>query len=127
MKYIFLQTWDEELAATAQRWSDQCITAHDQASQREVSRFPVGQNLAATWTTRPPSDPSDSQPDFMKQINAWFDEVRLFGFKPINGGHSTGHYSQVKLVIDGIKIVSFKKYIESFFIRSELLHCFILP
>ncbi|CAG4914802.1 unnamed protein product [Colias eurytheme] len=87
--------WDDELAATAQRWADQCTPAHDRAAQRDVGRFPVGQNLAATWTTRPPSGPSDSQPDFMKQINAWFDEVRIYGFKPINGGHGTGHYSQL--------------------------------
>ncbi|KAL4707941.1 hypothetical protein ACJJTC_013732 [Scirpophaga incertulas] len=87
--------WDEELAATAQRWANQCTPAHDRASQRDVGRFPVGQNLAATWTTRPPSDSSDSQPDFMKQINAWFDEVRIYGFKPISGGHGTGHYSQL--------------------------------
>ncbi|CAG9559934.1 unnamed protein product [Danaus chrysippus] len=87
--------WDDELAATAQRWSDQCTPAHDRASQRDVGRFPVGQNLAATWTTRPPSDQSDSEPDFMKQIDAWFDEVKIYGFKPINGGHGTGHYSQL--------------------------------
>lgn len=87
--------WDDELAATAQRWADQCTPAHDRAAQREVGRFPVGQNLAATWTTRPPSEQADSEPDFMKQINAWFDEVHIFGFKPINGGHGTGHYSQL--------------------------------
>ncbi|CAK1598805.1 unnamed protein product [Parnassius mnemosyne] len=87
--------WDDELAATAQRWADQCTPAHDRASQRDVLRFPVGQNLAATWTTRPPSEPADTQPDFMKQINAWFDEVRIFGFRPISGGHGTGHYSQL--------------------------------
>ncbi|CAK1546025.1 unnamed protein product [Leptosia nina] len=87
--------WDDELAATAQRWADQCTPAHDRAAQRDVGRFPVGQNLAATWTTRPPSGPSDSEPDFMKQINAWFDEVRIYGFKPISGGHGTGHYSQL--------------------------------
>ncbi|XP_014367510.1 venom allergen 5 isoform X1 [Papilio machaon] len=87
--------WDDELAATAQRWADHCTPAHDRAAQRDVGRFPVGQNLAATWTTRPPSSPADSQPDFMKQINAWFDEVRIYGFKPISGGHGTGHYSQL--------------------------------
>lgn len=87
--------WDDELAATAQRWSDQCIPAHDRAAQRDLGRFPVGQNLAATWTTRPPTEPSDSAPDFQKQINAWFDEVGKYGFKPITGGHGTGHYSQL--------------------------------
>lgn len=92
---LLFQVWDDELAATAQRWADQCTTAHDRAAQRDVGRFPVGQNLAATWTTRPPSEQADSEPDFMKQINAWFDEVHIYGFKPISGGHGTGHYSQV--------------------------------
>ncbi|XP_061711300.1 venom allergen 5-like [Cydia pomonella] len=87
--------WDEELAATAQRWADQCTPAHDHAAQRDVGRFPVGQNLAATWTTRPPTETKDSQPDFMRQIKAWFDEVRIYGFQPISGGHGTGHYSQL--------------------------------
>ncbi|XP_041970917.1 cell wall protein PRY3-like [Aricia agestis] len=87
--------WDDELAARAQQWSDQCTPQHDRAAQRDVGRFPVGQNLAATWTTRPPSSPADQQPDFMKQIKAWFDEVSIFGFKPINGAHGTGHYSQL--------------------------------
>ncbi|XP_049870213.1 venom allergen 5-like [Pectinophora gossypiella] len=87
--------WDEELAATAQRWADQCTPAHDSASQREVGRWPVGQNLAATWTTRPPTDAGDSEPDFLKQINAWFDEVHIYYFRPISGGHGTGHYSQL--------------------------------
>lgn len=95
--FFTLKVWDEELAATAQRWADQCTPAHDRASQREVGRWPVGQNLAATWTTRPPTAPEDSEPDFMKQINAWFDEVRIFYFKPISGGHGTGHYSQVNI------------------------------
>lgn len=87
--------WDDELASGAQHWSDQCTTAHDRLSQRYDGRFPVGQNLAATWTTRPPSQQSDSEPDFKKQIDAWFDEVRIYGFKPITGGHGTGHYSQL--------------------------------
>ncbi|GBP27462.1 Venom allergen 3 [Eumeta japonica] len=87
--------WDDELAATAQRWADQCRPQHDRAAQRDVGRFPVGQNIAATWTTRPPSEPQDSTPDFQKQIDAWFDEVSLYGFRPTTTGHGTGHYSQL--------------------------------
>lgn len=97
LHFVRFQVWDDELAATAQRWADQCVPAHDRASQRDVLRFPVGQNIAATWTTRPPSGPEDSQPEFGTQINAWFDEVRIYGFKPISGGHGTGHYSQVRI------------------------------
>lgn len=87
--------WDDELAATAQRWSEQCRTAHDRRNDRNVGRFPVGQNIAATWTTREPTDAVDYVPDFSKQIKAWFDEVRAYGFKPADYAHGTGHYSQL--------------------------------
>lgn len=73
------------------------MTAHDQATQRDVGRFPVGQNIAATWTTRRPSNAQDATPDFNKQIHAWFDEVRAYGYKPTGYSHGTGHYSQVSI------------------------------
>ncbi|XP_077289006.1 salivary antigen-5-like isoform X2 [Arctopsyche grandis] len=87
--------WDDELAARAQQWADNCMTAHDQATQRDVGRFPVGQNIAATWTTRRPTSAQDATPDFNKQIHAWFDEVRAYGYKPTGYSHGTGHYSQL--------------------------------
>ncbi|XP_023712757.1 venom allergen 5 [Cryptotermes secundus] len=81
--------WDEELAAVAQRWADKCTLAHDGA--RDVSRFPVGQNIAVTWTTR---TNAGAAPDFRRQIMGWFNEVRQYGFySPFRKG--TGHYSQL--------------------------------
>lgn len=118
--------WDDELAATAQHWSDQCVPAHDRAAQRDVGRFPVGQNLAATWTTRPPTESTDSIPDFNKQINAWYDEVRIFGFKPITGGHGTGHYSQVSYQYRKLLISHGEKTKEEKTMRSNtFLHVFL--
>ena len=41
--------WDEELAAIAQRWADQCVWGHDPRNDRVVSRSDfksVGQNSA---------------------------------------------------------------------------------
>ncbi|PNF28465.1 hypothetical protein B7P43_G15223, partial [Cryptotermes secundus] len=85
--------WDEELAAVAQRWADKCTLAHDGA--RDVSRFPVGQNIAVTWTTR---TNAGAAPDFRRQIMGWFNEVRQYGFySPFRKG--TGHYSQVGITI----------------------------
>lgn len=56
----------------------------------------MGQNLAATWTTRKPTDYHSFEPDFTEQINKWFAEVKKFS---INSGHTyvddTGHYSQL--------------------------------
>jgi hypothetical protein len=34
---MLLQVWDEELAATAQRWADTCTLAHDGA--RDVCEY----------------------------------------------------------------------------------------
>ena len=34
---LFLQVWDEELAAVAQRWADQCDRGHDKS--RNVGSF----------------------------------------------------------------------------------------
>nr|CAD7269408.1 unnamed protein product [Timema shepardi] len=54
--------------------------------------FPVGQNIAATWTTRTNTSPA---PDFPRQINAWFNEVHQFGFYTTGFTPATGHYSQL--------------------------------
>ncbi|XP_063227592.1 venom allergen 5-like [Bacillus rossius redtenbacheri] len=82
--------WDDELAAVAQNWADQCTLAHD--GSRNVARFKVGQNIASTWTTRTNLEPAA---DFPRQVLAWFDEVRDYGFYSTGFSHKTGHYSQL--------------------------------
>lgn len=82
--------WDEELETAAQRWADKCTPAHDGA--RDVSRFPVGQNIAVTWTTR---TNAGAAPDFTRQIMGWFNEVRHYGFYSTAFTKGTGHYSQL--------------------------------
>lgn len=82
--------WDEQLAQIAQRWADTCTLAHDKS--RHVARFPVGQNIAITWTTRKKVSP---EPDFETQVTAWFNEVRSFTFYSTGFTKSTGHYSQL--------------------------------
>ncbi|XP_067000503.1 venom allergen 5 [Anabrus simplex] len=82
--------WDDNLAALAQSWADQCTIAHDYS--RNDGRFPVGQNLAATWTTRSSISPI---PDFRRQINDWFNEVSLFHYGSTGFTVATGHYSQL--------------------------------
>jgi len=86
-------SWDEELARQAQNWADRCTFQHDSNSGRRVSRFPVGQNLATTWTS-PRPDTLGANPDFGTQINNWFNEVYRFGYQG-SFTHSSGHYSQV--------------------------------
>ncbi|CAH1175662.1 unnamed protein product [Phaedon cochleariae] len=85
--------WDEELASRAQKWSETCHSEiHDH--QRDVSRFPVGQNIASTWTTKPPSSYYDTEPDFADALSKWFDEFKFFRFGGVGRG-STGHYTQM--------------------------------
>ncbi|XP_046743306.1 venom allergen 5-like [Diprion similis] len=83
--------WDDELAYLAQRWANLCNEYHD--SDRTVGRFTIGQNLALSWTTRNPSSSSDAAPNFVHQINNWFNEVQRYNPNSINSG--TGHYTQV--------------------------------
>ncbi|XP_057667614.1 venom allergen 5 2-like [Diorhabda carinulata] len=85
--------WDEELAERAQKWTQTCYSeTHDH--QRDVSRFPVGQNIATTWTTKPPGGYYDTEPDFADAISKWFNEYKSFHFGPIGRGN-TGHYTQL--------------------------------
>ncbi|XP_029047148.1 venom allergen 5-like [Osmia bicornis bicornis] len=81
--------WDDELAAIAQRWANRCTEIHD--NSRNVRRFAVGQNIAWTWTTRPPG-PFDDEPNWRQRITDWFNEVQHY-----RAGYSdaTGHYTQI--------------------------------
>jgi hypothetical protein len=65
-----------------------------------TDRFSVGQNVAATWTFDKPS-PTGEEPEFKRQIEAWFNEVTQIGFRPkdidpFNFNRQAGHYSQVR-------------------------------
>ncbi|CAG9765266.1 unnamed protein product [Ceutorhynchus assimilis] len=85
--------WDDELANRAQWWAASCHSErHDEG--RHNSRFPVGQNIATTWTTKPPSTYEDIDSDFPYAIRKWFDEYKLFSFGGIGRGR-TGHYTQM--------------------------------
>ncbi|XP_019866649.1 scoloptoxin SSD976 isoform X2 [Aethina tumida] len=84
--------WDNELAARAQRWVDQCNEDHDPS--RHESRFTVGQNIATTWTTKTPESWNDMRSDFPYAIGKWFDEAKYFRFGGVGGG-VTGHYTQM--------------------------------
>lgn len=62
--------------------------------EKIVARFPVGQNIATTWTTKPPSTYADIDSDFPDAIRKWFNEYKLFNFGGVARGR-TGHYTQV--------------------------------
>ena len=69
-------------------------------NKTKTDRFSVGQNVAATWTFDKPS-PTGEEPEFKRQIEAWFNEVTQIGFRPkdidpFNFNRQAGHYSQVR-------------------------------
>lgn len=64
-----------------------------------LERFSVGQNVATTWTYDRPS-PVGEEPEFKRQIEAWFNEVTQIGFRPqdidpFTFNWQAGHYTQV--------------------------------
>ncbi|KAL7724657.1 hypothetical protein ACLKA6_008658 [Drosophila palustris] len=81
--------WDDELAARAQEWADNCQFRHD--PHRTINRFTMGQNLAIIWSTAP-LDPDDG--DFPSRIQNWFNEVQKYSFGDA-WSPKTGHYSQL--------------------------------
>ncbi|PNF25630.1 hypothetical protein B7P43_G03825 [Cryptotermes secundus] len=93
-------TWDDELAAVAQRWSNQCIFEHD--SCRDVDRFVVGQNLFC-WSSKYrngkllTNETLESQRTaWTRAVTAWYDEVAKFDprhIKPFHFSPDTGHYT----------------------------------
>ncbi|XP_054726633.1 CRISP/Allergen/PR-1 isoform X1 [Anastrepha obliqua] len=81
--------WDDELAARAQQWANNCEFRHDPL--RTINRFTMGQNLAIIWSTAP-LDPTDG--DFPSRIQSWFNEVQKYSFGDA-WSPKTGHYSQL--------------------------------
>ncbi|XP_025837096.1 venom allergen 5 isoform X2 [Agrilus planipennis] len=88
--------WDDELAYKAQQWATTCKTYHHD-HHRHVARFPVGQNVARTWTTKPPESAYETEPDFEDIIkNKWFGEFKNFRYGPLNFVNDLiGHYTQM--------------------------------
>ncbi|GAB0091046.1 cysteine-rich secretory protein LCCL domain-containing 2 isoform X1 [Sergentomyia squamirostris] len=81
--------WDNELAAKAQQWANQCTFEHDPS--RYLNRFTMGQNLAIMWSTEPLGE---NEGDFPSRIQNWFNEVNDYGWGS-SWSPKTGHYSQL--------------------------------
>lgn len=84
-------TWDEELAAIAQRWADQCLFQHDTC--RHVSRWKVGQNIYWNWRF-----PIINNVNWTAAIASWYDEVEKFDAAKVKSYEfdpETGHYTQM--------------------------------
>eukprot|EP00090_Calanus_glacialis_P014195 TRINITY_DN22915_c0_g1_i1.p1 TRINITY_DN22915_c0_g1~~TRINITY_DN22915_c0_g1_i1.p1 ORF type:complete len:248 (-),score=53.17 TRINITY_DN22915_c0_g1_i1:97-741(-) len=90
--------WNDELAATAQRWADQCDFNHDK-NRRKLDGTYVGQNAYLGMSSR--SDDLESIMNKMDvPVQAWYDEVTTYAFdpldiKPFKFDYNAGHYTAV--------------------------------
>ena len=83
-------SWDDELEAIAQRWTDQCEFGHDKI--RGVKRFPVGQNSFVAMGN------SEGTLSALKGVEVWYNEVSKLPNSmaaKFNGSLSAGHYTQM--------------------------------
>jgi len=91
-------TWNEELAAVAQRWADQCTFGHDDDRNKCDGTY-VGQNAYSSWNSQ--ESTWEGLMDTMGDaVQAWYDEVIDPGFpntdiSPFVFSYGAGHYTQV--------------------------------
>ncbi|CAG0923905.1 unnamed protein product [Notodromas monacha] len=84
--------WNDEAAAIAQLWVDQCTFNHDQ----ERSTVKTGKSITNGQNLYMGMGPGDL--DIDDAINAWFEEVKSFSPSSVTNfqfSMSTGHYSQL--------------------------------
>ena len=90
--------WNDELAAVAQRWADQCEFGHDK-NRKKLDGTYVGQNAYMSSSSRE-SDLDAIMLKMDKATLAWYNEVVTASFdptsiKPFKFNYGAGHYTQV--------------------------------
>ncbi|KAK4313281.1 hypothetical protein Pmani_015363 [Petrolisthes manimaculis] len=68
---MMMLEWDEELAAVAQAWVNQCVFKHDCNRCRSLERWSVGQNLYLSGGLR-----AEGQ-DWRRALTSFYDEVTM--------------------------------------------------
>ncbi|XP_055937469.1 CRISP/Allergen/PR-1-like [Argiope bruennichi] len=95
--------WDDQLAAVAQKWAENCDFNHDCGECRTVENFAVGQNLVIQGSTcqgHGCKEDKLTQPNWQKAIKRLYEEVLgyqkdwLWSFEE-HDGPQTGHFTQV--------------------------------
>jgi len=90
--------WNDELAAIAQRWADQCDFNHDK-NRKTLDRTYVGQN-AYLGTSSQGDDLESIMNKMDVPVQAWYDEVVNYEFdpadiNPFKFDYNAGHYTAV--------------------------------
>ena len=92
--------WDNELAAGAKVWAEQCYSdnqnAHDNDFDRRVCRFSVGQNKGI-MTMRSSAGNVKIPANWKDTVQRWYDEVADFrgDVSSLEFQPSAGHFTQV--------------------------------
>lgn len=84
--------WDDDLAARAQLWTEQCYFEHDE--DVDLGRFIMGQNMGLHTSTHPTEQVQSHE--FTPRIEDWYNEHYLYTFNQ-RFTVETGHYTQVSL------------------------------
>ncbi|XP_038583478.1 cysteine-rich secretory protein 2-like [Micropterus salmoides] len=79
---LYLQSWNNQAAANAQRWANTCSMKHSPPSSREISTSGCGENLYM----------SSYKNTWSNAIQSWYDEVKDWRY---GVGAMIGHYTQV--------------------------------
>jgi len=91
--------WNEEIAAIAQRWADQCTFDHDKVRDKEDGTW-VGQNAYERASNQMKDKETLMNEVANEATLAWYNEVEFPGFNsahvnPFQFDAAAGHYTQV--------------------------------
>ncbi|KAF8764876.1 CRISP/Allergen/PR-1 like protein [Argiope bruennichi] len=93
--------WDDELAAIAQKWAENCEFDHDCDECRDVPNFGVGQNLAIQYASCSNCKEDDiTKPKWADAVKDLYDEVLDFHKSWLDrfeshGGPDVEHFTQI--------------------------------
>ena len=87
--YLFLQSWNDDLAVVAQNYAERCIFAHNSDRDSQQSTFTsVGENLFAV----------SGAANYTSAVLNWYNEVQYYTYSSNSCTQDCGHYTQVRIV-----------------------------
>jgi hypothetical protein len=105
--------WNDQVAAKAQAWADQCSFSHNTAAGRTTTQFSyVGQNLIYTKYSL-----KATPANFTQMIESFYKELSVYrgGSAPVSSfsyNSYTGHYTQLAWANSYALGCGYKKYVD---------------